>query len=397
MAVIYFIAVLGYLYRFIKHCNDIRFIRTQGLSATELNISTFVQQSAILLNITHKIQVWYSSNIDVPAVIGCIKPIILLPFAILNQLSIEQLNAVLVHEMAHIKRNDYLLNTLQSLICIVLFFNPFILLLNCVINKERENCCDDLVLCLRYNERHYAQALLILEERRLQILELALAATNNKNQLLNRIKRVVNPKLRGSKITLTLKINLICTMAFIIMGALFLLPSLPKHDIVYKEKQLQPIANGTLPIKKILINTKKNKEITGLSTLHIKIQSVKKRLLKTNTTNKQDKFININESPVTVFINQDALKKTNVDGKTMAISANNISIDSLESTLVQMEEIRSGTNDTYTYYLKFKFENGKRVIKPLLIIRKPRIPLLQKLPVKPLFKNTPTTKDQISI
>jgi beta-lactamase regulating signal transducer with metallopeptidase domain len=104
---------------------------------------------------------------DVPAVIGHWKPIVLLPAAILTQLTPRQLEAVIMHELMHIRRNDYLVNLLQMACEILFFFNPAIWWLSRSIRVERENCCDDLVAARAGGGLAYAKALVRLEELRL--------------------------------------------------------------------------------------------------------------------------------------------------------------------------------------------------------------------------------------
>ena len=150
----------------------------------------FSKKVALHLKINKKIQVWISNSIQVPATIGFLKPAILIPFASINNLSADQLEAIILHEFSHIKRNDYLINLWMSFIETVLFFNPFIACFIKVIKQERENCCDDLVLEYRYDPHSYASALLNLEHARNENLQLALGAVSGKKELLARIKRI---------------------------------------------------------------------------------------------------------------------------------------------------------------------------------------------------------------
>jgi len=103
------------------------------------------------------------------------------------------MEAVLLHEMAHIRRADYLINLMLTAIETFLFFNPFTQLLSKTIRHERENCCDDWVLQFQYNATSYAEALL-----RIAYLQsspaLAMNAASGKNDLLSRVKRMLNQK-----------------------------------------------------------------------------------------------------------------------------------------------------------------------------------------------------------
>jgi bla regulator protein BlaR1 len=153
-----------------------------------------VKRLAKQLNVTKTVQAAFSEWVDVPCITGFIKPIILLPVSITCHLTTDEIEAILLHELAHIKRNDYLLNFLQQVIGILLFFNPFARLVAKTINEERENCCDDIVVRVTGSPFIYAQALLKLEENKQHQWQLALAATNKKYELLNRIERIMKTK-----------------------------------------------------------------------------------------------------------------------------------------------------------------------------------------------------------
>jgi bla regulator protein BlaR1 len=118
------------------------------------------------LNITQKVTVGLSHMVDVPCIVGFLKPVILLPITLSTYLEAEEIEAILMHELAHIKRNDYLINLLQQVITTLLFFNPCVLLINKIIGEERENSCDDLVVDSTKAPVIYAKALFKLEQSR---------------------------------------------------------------------------------------------------------------------------------------------------------------------------------------------------------------------------------------
>ena len=177
---VYIILLCFYLMRFIGNYQKTISLKNKNLLKAPVAFRMFTKNIALHIGIKKKVQVWLSECIDVPSVIGFMKPVILLPVAVVNHLSVNQTEAILLHELAHIKRNDYLINLLQSVIEIILFFNPFAILLSRYAKKERENCCDDWVMNYQYNKHQYASALLLLEEQRRQQLVLAIAATNKK-------------------------------------------------------------------------------------------------------------------------------------------------------------------------------------------------------------------------
>ena len=85
-----------------------------------------------------------SALVEVPTVIGSLRPVVLLPVSALAGMSPSQLDAILAHELAHIRRHDYLVNLLQTLVETLLFYHPAVWWLSRRIRIERENCCDDL-------------------------------------------------------------------------------------------------------------------------------------------------------------------------------------------------------------------------------------------------------------
>jgi GWxTD domain-containing protein len=124
---------------------------------------------------------------EVPVVIGYFRPVILLPAGLATGLSTDQVEALLMHELAHIRRHDYLVNLLQSAIEGLLFYHPAVWWVSHVIRTEREHCCDDAVVALRGDVRGYAGALAALES--LRAPELLLAATGG--SLVRRVRRLL--------------------------------------------------------------------------------------------------------------------------------------------------------------------------------------------------------------
>ncbi len=166
-------------------------IRKEGLIKMPANWRVFVQDTAQQLGIIREVRIFLSEKIASPLTIGFLKPLILVPVASINHLSVAQLEAILLHELAHIKRYDYLINILLSVAEISLFFNPFTRLFSKHIRKERENSCDDWVLQFQYSASTYAEALLRMAQLQ-STPAFAMAATgNHQHELLNRVKRMI--------------------------------------------------------------------------------------------------------------------------------------------------------------------------------------------------------------
>ncbi len=204
---IYCIGLLLMLSRFVVNMLQVLAWRRQGLVAPPQEWDNLLTTWASQLNISRPIKLYLSTRINVPMMIGTFKPIILMPIATLNQLTTEEVETILLHELAHIRRNDYLLNILQTMAETVLFFNPFVWLISAIIRKEREHCCDDMVVARSGNPLPYAKALATLASSRMDSNNLSLAATGDNHQFLNRIKRIMEMKkteLNYSRVALLL-------------------------------------------------------------------------------------------------------------------------------------------------------------------------------------------------
>lgn len=177
-------------YRLYRNWRFVQRIKKEGLRKADLNYRLFIQKISNQLNIGKRVFVYISELVTSPVTIGYLKPVILLPVAALSNLSTQQVEAILLHELSHIRRYDYLVNFIISIISTFLYFNPFVKQFIRTIEEERENCCDQLVLQFGYEKVSYASALLTLEKISASRHALALGAAG-KNYLLSRIERIV--------------------------------------------------------------------------------------------------------------------------------------------------------------------------------------------------------------
>ncbi|HEY9047725.1 MAG TPA: M56 family metallopeptidase [Ohtaekwangia sp.] len=155
-----------------------------------------VQEIAAQLTIERTILLAESVRVQAPIVLGYIKPLIIIPTGMLTGLTTAQLETIFIHELTHIRRHDYLVNLLQLIVEAIFFYNPFVWKLSAIIRDEREHCCDDAVVKTSGNAATYATALVQLEEVRLGQAGIALSLAENKNQLLNRIKRLMEKSVK---------------------------------------------------------------------------------------------------------------------------------------------------------------------------------------------------------
>jgi len=144
------------------------------------------------LGIQKPILLLESAIVKVPVVVGILKPAILVPFGLLTNLPPHEVEAILIHELAHIRRRDYFFNLLQCFVDIIFFFNPAILWISSLIRNERENCCDDIAIHQTKNKKQFIQALVSFHQYNLSASKYAMPFADNKNRLLNRVQRIIN-------------------------------------------------------------------------------------------------------------------------------------------------------------------------------------------------------------
>lgn len=148
-----------------------------------------LDELATRLGVRRVVTLLESAIVEVPTVVGWLRPTILLPASALTGLSPDQLKAILAHELAHIRRYDYLVNIVQTVVEILGFYHPAVWWVSHQIRVERENCCDDLAVRVCDNSLQYARALASMEEIRHSQNELAMAASGG--SLMARIARLL--------------------------------------------------------------------------------------------------------------------------------------------------------------------------------------------------------------
>jgi len=169
----------------------------------------WVRQLACLrerLRVSRPVALLESAILNTPVVIGHLRPVILVPAGLLANLPADQIEAVLLHELAHVRRCDYLVNVLQRWIEALFFYHPAVWWISQVVRTERENCCDDFAVNASGDRHRYAQALAALEESRFSRSHPALAASAG--PLAARIQRILyrhaETGVRGAISSLTL-------------------------------------------------------------------------------------------------------------------------------------------------------------------------------------------------
>ncbi|SIO14616.1 M56 family metallopeptidase [Chitinophaga niabensis] len=159
------------------------------------------------LGIQKAVRLLESGIVKTPVTIGFFKPVIFLPLGLLAQLPADQVETILLHELAHIRRKDYLVNILHSFTETIFFFNPAFLWISARLREEREACCDDIVVEHTPHKATYLHALVAFEEQAVAGTSLQLRLGNTKDHLLQRVKRMLTRE--NKKLTIMERISLI--------------------------------------------------------------------------------------------------------------------------------------------------------------------------------------------
>jgi len=308
---------------------------------------------------------------------------------VLNNLNSAQAEAIIIHELAHIKRNDYLFNLVQSVIELILFFNPFALMLGKAARRERENCCDDWVLNYQFNKHDYARALLMLEQRRQLPVQLTVAATNGEKQLLIRVKRLFTAQpVTQMNVLHRLKL---AGIGFAALIALIIMPE-AKTDPVVEYASTKPhveMLNSSRP-SPVAINSERVKSLKIINNQPAQlIVAAKSKAIQKSLEIKNDKEPEFSDA----LINEELLANKHELENTSILVAEKEEVPA-DEYLVKIEEETSGSRNKRSYLLEYKKVNGQYEIKPLIIINKKKASSAAK--GKKLVSDKPVVKKKIT-
>ena len=184
-----------------------------GLQKPTVELKLFTELKAYQFGIERKVKLWLSHSIQTPVTFGYFKPIILLPVALVNNISTKQAETLILHELTHIRTHDYLLNWFLVIAETIFFFNPFITSLCKQIKLEREKHCDMNVMSFEYSPALYAETLLLAERMKQLTPVFQLAAVNRKKHLLQRIQFFTSEKVLNQ----TLRFNIVAPLIGLVL------------------------------------------------------------------------------------------------------------------------------------------------------------------------------------
>lgn len=320
-----FIFILKFIFSFF-YTNRLRKINTQSISEEWLDKFLKLQEQ---LRINRTVNYIESQLVKIPLVLGYLKPVVVIPVELLSGMPLNQIEAIIAHELAHIRRNDYIFNVFQTIIETLFFFHPAIWYISSQIRKERENCCDDMALTVCEGSLVYAKALVSVQEFTLNRHYSAVAFSGRKKHLLNRIKRMIMKQKVKSNITDK------------IIAALIILSSVLALSFTYK-------ANTTNSISESVFKADINRPVESLLaelpiSEAIKLKNIKELKVVEQDTVKKKKHhheeIDIDNNTVTKTFRDDAGNK-----KEMEFTLDNGTVTKL---LIDGKEIPKSDYDKY--------------------------------------------------
>jgi bla regulator protein BlaR1 len=189
---VWFLVVMARVLQLLTGLHSLYYLRRRQVLAVSEAWENRVKQLALQLGIKQLVGIAESGMAKVPMVIGHLKPLILIPAGLITAMPPSAIEAILVHELAHIRRRDYIINLLVSMMEIVFFFNPAVLWIASLIRAERENCCDDIAVTYTGSKVNYIKALVACQEYQLSTPAYAMALTGRKDHLMERVKRMLS-------------------------------------------------------------------------------------------------------------------------------------------------------------------------------------------------------------
>jgi len=205
---IYFAGLLFMLCRSMASVAHIRELR-KSCNQVSSRWLQHLRQISLSMGVTPSVDFLESNRVKAPLLVGYLKPAVIVPAGMFTNLPVNQIETIILHELYHLLRRDYLVNIMQVVIEGVLFYHPVVWIISGFIRSEREHCCDDSVLKITGNPVAYAKALIHIAEQKYYSRLTPGAVGSGKGQFESRIRRILNQNsmktnMRDKILTLTL-------------------------------------------------------------------------------------------------------------------------------------------------------------------------------------------------
>jgi beta-lactamase regulating signal transducer with metallopeptidase domain len=199
IVIIWLVGMVMALLRLLGNISYVYYLRNKMNFSVDEFWENTLSNIARKLQVKKSIAILESALVRAPLVIGHLKPIILFPIGAINRLSTDDVEAIIAHELAHIKRNDYIVNICLNIAESIYYFHPAMWWLTSQISAEREHCCDDIAIDTLGSPMSYAKSLVAVQEMAYYSPQLAMAfaSKENKSQLAIRVNRIFSKPVRA--------------------------------------------------------------------------------------------------------------------------------------------------------------------------------------------------------
>jgi bla regulator protein blaR1 len=294
---IWFLGALLFLFRFGTSLADLRNLNLKNHESPEPKWMEIFEKQVLSLQLDKPIKFLKTVHVDMPVTYGIWKPVILVPASLFFQLSPTHLEAILAHELAHIKRHDYLVNIIQSCLEVIFFFHPVFWWVNKTTKDLRENACDDMAINMGIAPKDLAYGLAnALNFASKPAPEMAMAAAKTKNPTLDRIKRIMGVKTSPTQPTTLSSITMMITL---LIGATLMVGASDKKTI----ESWEDLMTTSITSKTIEGNWEKGFQLWNQDTVPVKkeykieVDTTFERPLSPEEMEGMDKILNESDIP----------------------------------------------------------------------------------------------------
>jgi bla regulator protein blaR1 len=218
---IWVLGVALFMLKLLGGVSYIYYLKSRMNFPTDEYWSDMMERLSKQAGIKKSVELVESAMVRTPMVIGFLKPMILFPMGVINRLAPQEVEAILAHELAHVLRNDYLFNVMQSVVEALFYFHPAVWWLSGQIRNERESACDEIAIELINSKMNYAKALVTIQEMAYYPMSPALGfAGQRKNQFVLRMQRILNQPNHKSNVMekLIATLLIVVTLAGLTIG-----------------------------------------------------------------------------------------------------------------------------------------------------------------------------------
>jgi bla regulator protein BlaR1 len=250
---LYITGIFLMILRFAYAVYHLQHIKSSGIPVGEQSIDFFIQLAG-RMEISRKVRLLESDRITVPGLVGWIRPVVIVPAGMLTHLPLSQVETILMHELYHLKRYDFLVNVFQMVVEGLFFYNPAVWMISRTMRVEREHCCDDLVIAHCTTPLLYAKALYAMSNRNYSVKRWVPAVGGPDHPgLFNRITRILNYQAMKTDIRdklFSLLIFFTCVAIFLVINGFSSGISILKTDGGEPSFSTGPAGNG--PVIEVL-------------------------------------------------------------------------------------------------------------------------------------------------